>query len=68
MKQGTGHSSAGDRKIEPRSQAINPGAAASLGIQEIRTRPEPLVSGRGYEAPQPVATSVHPTGSQGKHK
>lgn len=67
MKQGSGNSSAGERKIEPRSQAVNPGGAAQLGTAVI-SNPTPLYAGRGYTAPAPAATTSHKAGSQGKHK
>lgn len=55
-------------KTEPRAHAINPGAAATIGVQELRTVPKPLMAGRGYNAPAPVATTSHKSGSQGKYK
>jgi len=67
MKQGTGHSSDSAQKREPIPHAINPGGAAQLGIAVIKN-PTPLDAGRGYSAPQPVATTNHPCGSQGKHR
>lgn len=67
MKQGRASSSRmGSTKTEPRSQAVNPGAAASIGIQEVRTKSEPLYEGRGLKAPM-VGQTNHKAGSQGKH-
>ena len=66
MKQGTGRSMAGSRKIEPRSEAINPKAVADIGLQQVRTVPQPLHEGRGYKAPM-GGSSTHSRGSQGKH-
>lgn len=67
MKQGQATTSrVGSTKQEPRSQAVNPGAASSIGLQEVRTRSEPLYEGRGLKAPM-VGTSIHKCGSQGKH-
>ena len=65
MKQGTGHSSDGNRKIEPRATAVAPGRVAAMGIHEIRTR-KPDGAGRVYKAPM-AGSSSHPCGSQGKH-
>lgn len=67
MKQGKASSSGmGSTKTEPKSRAVNPGAAASIGIQEVRTRSEPLYEGRGLKAPM-VGQTNHKSGSQGKH-
>jgi hypothetical protein len=65
MKQGTGNNSMGATKIEPKSTAINPGAVANIGIQNVRTIPQPMHAGRGFSAPSASSTSHH-TGSQGK--
>lgn len=65
MKQGTGHSAPGSRKIEPRSKAINPGKVADIGLQQVRLRPHKDL-GRGYKAPM-AGASNHRSGSQGKH-
>lgn len=67
MKQGIGHSTDSGRKVEPSSKGVNPAAVAELGIHEVRTTSVPLYSGRGIEAPK-ATTSIHPSGSQGKHK
>lgn len=66
MKQGTGNSSIGDRKVEPRSKAVNVPAVAEMGQQYVRTSSLKLYSGRGYEAPM-AGSTVHHCGSQGKH-
>ncbi len=67
MKQGSGHSTDSGRKQEPIPHAIHPGGAAQLGVAVI-SNPTPLEAGRGFSAPQPVATTVHHCGSQGEHK
>ncbi len=67
MKQGPGHSSDSGQKREPIPHAINPGGAAQLGVAVI-SNPTPLEAGRGFTAPQPVATTIHHGGSQGNHK
>lgn len=66
MKQGPSTSSAGDTKREPISHGVNPGGAAQLGTMVIKN-PVPLYLGRGIEAPK-TATTIHHSGSQGKHK
>jgi hypothetical protein len=66
MKQGTGNSKPGSRKIEPRSMAINPAAVADIGLQQVRIVPQPMHEGRGYSAPN-AGSANHPRGSQGKH-
>ncbi len=65
MKQGTGRHTDSARKIEPRSKGIAPGAAAGIGIQEIRYR-KPDGGGKAYKAPMNSQT-YHPRGTQGKH-
>lgn len=67
MKQGTGKSSMAGGKVEPQSQAVSVDKVAGIGIQQIRTQPQELYKGRGYQAPMASSTS-HPAGSQGKHK
>lgn len=57
---------AGDRKREPISKAVSPGAVSEIGIQQVRTNSQPLYQGRGFQAPAPQATTTHPSGSQGK--
>ncbi len=66
MKQGTGNSRMGATKVEPKARAVSPGAVSDLGVHQIRTRSEPLYSGRGYEAPMNKSKSHH-CGTQGKH-
>ena len=77
MKQGrAGISGPADRKIEPRSTAINPGGVANLGRAHgnhasdsphgtFTPKITPMDAGRGYSAPN-IGTSVHKSGSQGK--
>ena len=65
MKQGRGNSSRGDMKVEPMSKAKNPAKAASIGLQQVRTRPHTDL-GRGFTAPAPVAKTIHKSGSQRK--
>jgi len=67
MKQGTGHSSNSGRKVEPTSRAVNPAAVAEIGIHEVRTVPVKMYEGRGFEAPK-IDSTIHHSGSQGKHK
>lgn len=63
-----------DRKIEPRSSAVNPGGAGNIGLAQgnhaeegtFTPRITPLYTGRGYEAPA-IATTSHKCGSQGKY-
>lgn len=54
-------------KVEPVSQAVNPGGAAQLGTM-VAMNPTPLFGGRGFSAPTAVATATHEAGSQGEHK
>jgi hypothetical protein len=65
MKQGTGKSMVGSRKVEPRSKAVNVKKVADMGIHHIRTRPYTNM-GEGFKAPM-AKGSTHKTGSQGKH-
>lgn len=77
MKQGSGTSSRSGGKVEPRSQAINPGGVAQLGTHvgnhatdkgDIGNGAvEKMHAGRGYSAP-PTGTQCHHSGSQGKHR
>lgn len=63
-----------DRKVEPKSTAVNPGGVANLGLaqgnhadgKDFTPRITPLYAGRGYEAPAITSTS-HKCGSQGKY-
>jgi hypothetical protein len=55
-------------KREPISHAVNPGVVSQIGVHEAHTRPpQPLYAGRGIEAPK-AATTIHHSGSQGKHR
>lgn len=75
MKQGmASFTGAADRKMEPRSTAINPGSAGNIGLAQgshaeegdFTPRITPLNAGRGYQAPA-IATTSHKCGSQGKY-
>jgi len=68
MKQGTGKSSMSGGKVEPRANAVSVDKVSNIGQQIVRTQPptKALYSGRGYEAPKPVACTSHRAGSQGK--
>lgn len=75
MKQGTGNVRNGQRKSEPRSMAVNPGYADSLGqhfgnhdMEEGTFTPRitPMDAGRGYSAPG-IASTTHKRGSQGRY-
>lgn len=58
-----------ERKQEPTSKAVNPGGAAQIGIaQANRASVIPLYDGKGYEAPPVKGLTVHPSGTQGKHR
>jgi len=63
MKQGSGNSSRGETKVEPRSYGVNVGHISGIGLQEVRSSPEPMYNGRGFEAPK-ATTTVHKSGSQ----
>ena len=67
MKQGSGNNSDGGRKREPIAHAINPGGVSEIG-NHVARNPSPMSDGRGFMAPQPVATTTHHCGSQGLHK
>lgn len=67
MKQGQAtHSSMGSTKVEPKAHEVCPEYAADLGLARAYTK-VPMYEGRGLEAPM-AGTTVHHTGSQGKHK
>lgn len=53
-------------KVEPKSQAVSPAAAANIGVQQIYTKSRPMYEGRGLEAPM-VSTTSHVRGTQGKY-
>lgn len=65
MKQGTGNNIHSAYKVEPKSTGYTAGYAGSIGIQEVRTRPQQMYAGRGIEAPK-ATTTIHHSGSQGK--
>ena len=68
MKQGRATTSGmGSQKREPIAHAVNPVAVAEEGIIEVRHTSLPLYEGRGLEAPM-QGTTIHHSGSQGKHK
>jgi hypothetical protein len=67
MKQGTANSRAGDQKREPIAHAVSVGAVSEIGVHQVRGTSLPLYEGRGLEAPM-QGTTIHHTGSQGKHK
>ena len=68
MKQGRAtNDGSGGQKREPMAHAISPGGADQLGKVVVKN-PTPLYAGRGYNAPAPVGKTVHPSGTQGKHK
>lgn len=66
MKQGTGVTVT-SMKMEPVSRAVNPGGTDQLGNM-VAQNPTPLFGGRGFSAPEPVACTIHPCGSQGETK
>lgn len=63
MKQGSGNSSRGDTKVEPRSHGVNVGSISGIGLQQVQSKAEPMYNGRGFEAPK-ATTTVHKSGSQ----
>ncbi len=67
MKQGTGNSTNSGTKREPIAHAVSPAAVSEIGIHQVRGTSLPLYEGRGLEAPM-QGTTIHETGSQGKHK
>lgn len=67
MSNGKTHHSSGGQKREPIAHAINPKAVEQIGVSQYQSK-ENLHAGRGFTAPQPVATTQHHCGSQGKHK
>ena len=54
-------------KREPIPHAVNVSHIAEEGLEVVRHTKVPMYSGRGLEAPM-VGTTIHYTGSQGKHK
>lgn len=67
MKQGTGKSTDSGQKREPIAHAVSPAAASEIGVHQVRHSSLPLYEGRGLEAPM-QGTTIHHTGSQGKHR
>ena len=64
----------GGQKINPRSQAIDPGGVSQIGTSignhtergDTDYRGEPINGGRGYRAPG-IGTKTHNSGSQGSY-
>lgn len=68
MKQGHATTSGpASQKREPIAHAVSPAAVSEIGIHQIRHTSVPLYQGRGLEAPM-QGTTIHHTGSQGRHK
>ena len=67
MKQGTGSTTQSGQKREPIPHKVNVAAVADEGLQVIRGTSVPLYAGRGIEAPM-AGTTIHESGSQGKHR
>jgi hypothetical protein len=67
MKQGPGSNTQSGQKREPIPHAVNPAAVSEIGIHQVRETSLPLYDGRGLEAPM-RSTTIHQSGSQGKHK
>lgn len=69
MKQGQAQSSGmGSTKREPIAHKVDVAAVGDMGNQIHRDGGSlPLYAGRGLEAPM-VGTTIHHSGSQGKHK
>lgn len=69
MKQGRASSSGpASRKVEPKSQAVNPGAVDQMGqAMGSRFAAETLFEGHGYQAPKGSGQTTHKCGSQGRH-
>jgi hypothetical protein len=65
MKQGKSNTTY-SAKQEPISHGINPAYAASIGIEEMRTKPLAVHTAPGVQAPM-VSQTCHKAGSQGKH-
>lgn len=64
-----------DRKVEPKSRFVNPGAVSYLGEKlgnhstdggDFTLKSTPWDGGRGYTAP-PIGSKRHKSGSQGSH-
>lgn len=67
MKQGMGNNTNSGQKREPIVHAVSPAAVSEIGIHQVRSTSVPLYQGRGLEAPMQNST-IHHSGSQGKHK
>jgi hypothetical protein len=77
MKQGSGHSTHSQGKVEPKPHAINPGGVAQLGIMQgnhvtgegasVNGAVEAMHKGRGYSAPK-AGEDTHHCGSQGRYR
>lgn len=67
MKQGRASVQGDDSKVEPRSRAVNPGAADQIGqkLYDKNDRTQ-MYPGRGYSAPMAGVTNHGNCGSQGK--
>src|SRR5262245_57880547 len=67
MKQGPSKDISAPKR-EPIPKSVNPGGVDQLGSKvAVRSAYEPVYEGRGYKAPM-AGKSVHPSGSQGKHR
>ena len=76
MKQGRASTSGpADRKVEPSSKGINPGAVSYMGNHlgnhtseegDFELKKTPMDAGRGYRAPG-IGATTHGKGSQGKY-
>ena len=62
-------------KVEPKPKAGNPEGVAQMGMA-LAFKHRPVLEGRGYAPPGPMNSAlgpgggrtIHPSGSQGKHK
>lgn len=76
MKQGSGNSSAGSRKMEPMVRAVNPAGVSQIGQalgnhatdtgHILHGASKELYAGKGFEAPKDAGRTIHHGGSQGK--
>lgn len=68
MKQGQASTSlVGSTKQEPVSRAVNVSTVSEIGCAVGRNPSVNLYEGRGLEAPM-KSTTIHNSGSQGKHR
>jgi hypothetical protein len=76
MKQGrSSHSGPGGYKVEPKPKAVNPAAPGQMGMA-VQFGKETLFEGEGFKKDSPGRTvagpgggrTIHPSGSQGRHK